>query len=88
MNYKYQTPQFPISFEDFKNASKVDLLVWNSTKLIKIINSSRKYMYNIKGSWAKSLESKKMLKLRYRFEEEAEKIGLDPREFTFGDSLA
>jgi ribosomal protein L31 len=60
--------------------------VKSSKKLDKIIDEARHYFYVTRGSWKFKNNTKKMFKLRQRFEKEVKRIG--GVNYNFGDCLA
>lgn len=57
-----------------------------SKKLDKIISDACDYVDNTRGSWEFKNNTKKMQKLRDRFDKEVERIG--GVNYTFGDCIA
>lgn len=57
-----------------------------SKKLDKIISAACDYVDNTRGSWEFKNNTKKMQKLRDRFDKEVERIG--GVNYTFGDCIA
>ena len=60
--------------------------VKTSKKLDKIIDEARHYFYVTRGAWEFKNNTKKMFKLRQRFEKEAKIIG--GINYNFGDCIA